>query len=427
MKQVKRYSKLFQPLRGTHDILPIEQKKHDKITNTGYKITSKYNFKKITTPILENEGIFKTTLGEESDVISKEMYSFKKSKEDICLRPENTAGIVRSLISNSLIYKLPQKYSYDGPMFRYERPQKGRYRQFHQFGVEHFGSNNPLSDFQIIQMAVDFLKELKILNFKLEINTLGDLDDRNIYKKNLLTFLKKHEFDLSKSSQEKLNHQHVLRILDSKSSFDQEIISNAPKISNFISEKNWNHFEKVLKYLRNFDIQYELNPYLVRGLDYYTHTTFEFKVEDSNLGTSKNTILAGGRYNELVKILGGNSIPAIGWASGIERLKLLIEDEDDTTLLISFIFVSFEDENLVFQGLKIINILRENGIRVTYSEEGSLKKQLEKSNDQQSTFCFIFGEDEFSKQQIKIKNMSSGNEEFLKIENLRNFIKDLNN
>ena len=237
IKQVKKYSKLFQPLRGTHDILPIEQKKHDKILQIGYKITSKFNFKKTTTPILENEGIFKTTLGEESDVISKEMYSFKKSKENICLRPENTAGIVRSLISNSLIYKLPQKFSYDGPMFRYERPQKGRYRQFHQFGVEHFGSHNPLADFQMIQMANEFLMELKIKNFKLEINSLGDLDDRLIYKKNLLEFLKKFENELSDSSREKLNSKHVLRILDSKSEIDQEIISDAPKILDFISEK----------------------------------------------------------------------------------------------------------------------------------------------------------------------------------------------
>jgi histidyl-tRNA synthetase len=172
MKNVKKYSKFIQPIRGTHDILPYEHKKHQKILNTGYGIASTYNFKPISTPILENEKVFKTTLGEQSDVISKEMYTFQKSKENLCLRPENTAGIVRSLISNSLYFQLPQKFCYDGPMFRYERPQKGRFRQFHQFGVECFGSHHPLSDLQIIQMADEFLKELKIEK-KLEINSLG--------------------------------------------------------------------------------------------------------------------------------------------------------------------------------------------------------------------------------------------------------------
>ena len=311
-------SSKIQSVRGTHDHLPEEMYKYNNIITRAENITSLYGFKPMATPIFEFSNVFKKTLGESSDIVTKEMYTFiDKGNEEITLRPEGTAGIVRSIISNSLSQEMPFKAFYHGPMFRYERPQKGRLRQFHQIGIELLGTDSQQADIEVIACANKLLKELNIdKSSTLHINSLGNITERKKYIDELIKYLNNFKNKLSIDSKKRFK-QNPLRILDSKSEDDIEIIKNAPKLINYLNKESKNSFKKVLDGLTNLNIAYKINHKLVRGLDYYNNTTFEFITD--KLG-SQSAIIAGGRYDNLMKQMGGPDIPGIGWAAGIERL-----------------------------------------------------------------------------------------------------------
>ncbi|CAG8515488.1 10433_t:CDS:2 [Paraglomus occultum] len=314
------------PVRGTHDRFGEENVRYKFIQQTAASVAELYCFEHFTTPILEFSHVFERTLGNDSDIVGKELYNFTdKGGDHLTLRPEGTAGIVRALLSNRLQYFLPQRLYYYGPMFRHERPQKGRLRQFEQFGVEMFGHNNFASDAEIIDIAWTFLNKIGIGNrIELEINSLGDYVSRNQYRDVIRSYFQKHVERLSDDSQRRVE-TNPLRILDSKKPEDASIIASCPIISDYYTSESFSRFQNVCRMLDQLDIPYKVNPRLVRGLDYYEETIFEFKCKDKSLGTTQDTILAGGRYDGLVKRMGGKEeIPAVGWAAGIDRLALLV-------------------------------------------------------------------------------------------------------
>ena len=327
-------SNKLQSVRGTHDHLPEDMYKFKNIITKAEYISALYGFKPMATPIFEFSSVFKKTLGESSDIVTKEMYTFNdKGNEEITLRPEGTAGIVRAIISNGLAHEMPFKAFYHGPMFRYERPQKGRLRQFHQIGIELLGTRSEQADIEVIACANNLIKSLNIdKSSTLNINSLGNIAERKIYIAELLVYLNDFKNKLSIDSKNRFK-KNPLRILDSKSEEDIEIIKNAPKLINYLEAESKDNFNKVLEGLTNLDIPYKINHKLVRGLDYYNNTTFEFITD--RLG-SQSAILAGGRYDNLMKQMGGSDIPGIGWAAGIERLALLATIKEDQKKKISF-------------------------------------------------------------------------------------------
>ena len=307
----------LQPVRGTHDILPEQSARHRHVIATGRAIAEKYGFGEIATPIFEFTEVFKRTLGDTSDIVTKEMYTFlSRSGEQITLRPEGTAGVVRCLISQGLSQRLPLKLFYQGPMFRHERPQKGRLRQFHQIGAELLGVAAPLGDIEIIALAVHILDALGVLEkTTLEINTLGDAESRKAYRDVLVDYLNEHRDRLSEDSRDRLERL-PLRVLDSKDEGDRRIIADAPVMHDYLTGAAADFFAAVCAGLDGLGVAYELNPRLVRGLDYYCHTAFECTTRE--LG-AQGAVLAGGRYDGLVAALGGPATPGVGWAAGIER------------------------------------------------------------------------------------------------------------
>jgi histidyl-tRNA synthetase len=418
---IRSYSK-FAPIRGTHDLIGYEHKKRDHLIETMYRISSKYNFERISTPILENEAVFKRTLGLDSDVISKEMYSFVKSTETLCLRPENTAGVVRSLISTpSLLKTYPLRFCYDGPMFRYERPQKGRYRQFHQFGVELFGIQDTQADIEVIDMAKQMLDAFEIKDVTLEINTIGVPSERLRYKSALKEYLSGFKIDLSDQSKDRLEKDHIMRILDSKDEQDQQVVKNAPKMMEYLEEDTIENFEQVKAGLDTLGIKYVHNPFLVRGLDYYTNTCFEFKIDSDKLGLSKATVIAGGRYDGLVQLMDGPSTPAVGWACGIERLSLLVNPKfvDETLITV----ITIRTKQLVYmEGIKLVSKLRRDGFRIHHLDGLKVSKLFEKANQIGTKFVLILGEDEISSGNIVVKNMKTGEQESISISKVNDFL-----
>lgn len=312
---------VLQPVRGTHDYYGETYLKHDFIHRLALELALRHNYTPLSTPIFEFSSVFKRSLGDSSDVVSKEMYSFiDRNGEELTLRPEGTAAAARALISLGLAHDLPQKFYYCGPMFRYERPQKGRTRQFHQLALEIFGAESPQADAEVITLAAVFLKKLGIFDRTvLELNTLGDTLSRQQYRIALVDYLNQYQQGLSSDSQRRLQ-TNPLRILDSKSPQDQEIVKNAPLLNDFLTASAREFFDQVCTLLTAAQIPFVINPFIVRGLDYYCHTTFEFITTE--LG-AQGTVLAGGRYDGLVKMLGGPDVCGIGWAAGIERLEAL--------------------------------------------------------------------------------------------------------
>ncbi len=308
---------MLQSVRGTHDLLPEAQAKHNTIIGVARSISERFGFQEMSTPIFEFADVFKRTLGEASDIVNKEMYTFKdRNDEEITLRPEGTAPIARAFISEGLSQRTPLKLFYQGPMFRYERPQKGRQRQFHQFGVELLGVASPYADVECLTLAHEILKGLNVLTTSsLQINSIGDDESRAKYTAALVKYLKENSAKLSEESQKRLT-TNPLRILDSKSEGDQALLKNAPLISEFYNETSKSFFDTICGTLKNTGIPYHVNPFLVRGLDYYTHCVFEFRT--TALG-AQDAILSGGRYDGLIGQMGGPATPGIGWAAGIER------------------------------------------------------------------------------------------------------------
>ena len=396
----------LQAVRGTHDHLHIDMYNYNYIVNIVSRISAYYGFKPISTPIFEFSNVFKRTLGESSDIVTKEMYTFKdKGEEEITLRPEGTAGVVRAIISNGLAQEMPFKAFYHGPMFRYERPQKGRLRQFHQVGVELLGVKKEQADVEVIACANQVIKELNIQkSSKLNINSLGHIDDRKKYIKDLTDYLKNYKNKLSKDSLIRLE-KNPLRILDSKSEDDISIIKNAPKLNEYLNNSSRENFKLVLEGLDNLNIKYLINENLVRGLDYYNDTTFEFITD--KLG-SQSAIIAGGRYDGLMKQMGGSDIPGIGWAGGIERLILLSTIKMMKNKHISIIPVGEENINICFD---LAQRLREKNISVEMSYSGNLKKRLKNANKLASNYAIIIGTEEINNNSALVRNLETGEQD----------------
>ena len=406
-------SNKLQSVRGTHDHLPEDMYKFKHIITKAEYISALYGFKPMATPIFEFSSVFKKTLGESSDIVTKEMYTFNdKGNEEITLRPEGTAGIVRAIISNGLAHEMPFKAFYHGPMFRYERPQKGRLRQFHQIGIELLGTNSEQADIEVIACANNLIKSLNIdKSSTLNINSLGNITERKIYIAELLVYLNDFKNKLSIDSKNRFE-KNPLRILDSKSEEDIEIIKNAPKLINYLEAESKDNFNKVLEGLTDLGIPYKINHKLVRGLDYYNNTTFEFITD--RLG-SQSAILAGGRYDNLMKQMGGSDIPGIGWAAGIERLALLATIKKGQKKKISIIPIGIENNILC---MKLANELINKNISIDLGYSGNLKKRLKQANKVSADYAIIIGNEEVENNNAIIRNLETGSQDNIKLDKL---------
>ncbi|MDO1605473.1 histidine--tRNA ligase [Lactobacillus sp. YT155] len=404
----------YQKPKGTADILPEESLIWQFIEKTAQEVFSTYRFSEIRTPIFEQYELFQRSSGETSDIVSKEMYDFvDKGDRKMALRPEGTAGVVRAYVENKLFapeYVKPYKVWYKGPMFRYERPQSGRQRQFHQIGVEAFGSNSPELDADVIAMAINFLAKFEITNYKLAINSLGDKQTREAYHQALVDYLTPFEDSLSDDSKRRL-HENPLRILDSKDPDDQKIVAGAPSILDYLTDDSKEHFDRVIKSLDDLNINYEIDSNMVRGLDYYNHTIFEVMVSDPAFGNKETTVIAGGRYNGLVEELGGPETPGFGFGMGIERLILLINQQikeeiadDGLDVFVTTIGQSASEKSLV-----ILNQLRQAGLKADRDYlDKKVKGQFKMADNLQAKFVVTIGEDELVNQQVQLKNMATG-------------------
>ncbi|AHX05873.1 histidine--tRNA ligase [Ehrlichia chaffeensis] len=390
-------------VRGTKDLLGIELYKFQYIHRLSQSIAHRYGFIAVDTPIIEFTEVFTKTLGDDSDIVMKEMYNFQdKSGENITLRPEFTSAIVRVLINKNLI--IPVKLFSSGPVFRYERPQKCRQRQFHQVNFEFFGSDLPLADIEMIALGYHILDELKLLDdITLEINFLGDKETMNSYKLSLIEYLNKYKKDLSEDSQRRLI-TNPLRILDSKAPEDREILLNVPNISYFYSKSSNDFFAEVLYGLDQLCIPYKVNHSIVRGLDYYCNTVFEFTT--SKLG-AQNAVVAGGRYDGLVKSMGGNDTPAVGFAMGVERVSALIDYKHQEPRSVVLIPIG---KDAVSYALKLAYELRCNGISVNWNyKNANLRNALRKVGD--DNIVLIFGDEELKNNTIQVKDMKTGEQQ----------------
>ena len=400
-------------VRGVHDLLPYELHKHNIVVNAGLEISDKYNYSQIETPIFEFSEVFTKPLGKSSDIVTKENYIFKdRSEDELMLRPEGTSGVVRAFLNAGLVQDLPQRFSYYGPMFRYERPQKGRLRQFKQLGVECLGLSTPMADIEIISLGHDFLDKLNILDkITLKINSLGDFESRKNYRDSLVNYLRDYKSKLSKDSLRRLSI-NPLRILDSKNEGDQKIIKNAPNILEYLNIDSKTRFEDVCKGLDHLNIKYKIEKNLVRGLDYYCHTAFEFTTNE--LGT-QGTVLAGGRYDGLSKMLGGPDVPGVGWAAGIERLALMVQSEFVNA--IDVVLVG-QCENINYLLLPIMKKLTQEGIKSEIIYTGNFSKKFKRANKIKASYAIILGKEEIDKKNFKFKDLTSGFEELLNLDQI---------
>ncbi len=405
----------YRNIRGTHDLYGERLEKFIKVENVTRKLASVYNFKEIRTPIFEFANVFEKNIGEETDIIGKEMYVFEdRSGEKLALRPEGTAPVVRSLISNGLSHKLPLKYFYMGAMFRYERPQKGRQRQFYQLGFEYLGTNHYSSDVETINLSIDLLKNLGITRYKLVINSLGSPESLSAYKKALVEYLITKKDQLSEESVNRLI-ANPLRILDSKSEQDKIVVQNAPKITDYLINADKNFFENVKKSLDSLDIKYVEDPTLVRGLDYYTHTVFEI-ITDS-LG-AQGTLIAGGRYNNMIKQMGGADVGAFGFAGGIERLSLMLNQGETTPKTIAMISAKEEYDSYV---LSLAKKIRDMGYSSTFILGKDVSSKLKKITEEEFFCTIIIGDQEFESKELTIKDASNRTQHQIKEDLLEDF------
>lgn len=392
-----------QSVRGTYDLYGATKRKMKKVVATGSDVVEKYGFEEIETPIFEFTEVFSRNLGDTSDIVTKEMYCFEdKGGESLTLRPEGTAGVVRAFVSNGMQQNLPVKFYYHGPMFRYERPQKGRQRQFTQFGVELLGVETPQADIEIISMAYEFLEKLGLNGqVTVEINSLGDEESRDAYRTKLVAYLQEHYDELSEDSKNRLQ-KNPLRILDSKEDCDKKVVENAPLYADSLNESSRKFFADVLQGLDILGIKYRVNNRLVRGLDYYSHTVFELTTD--KLG-AQGTVLAGGRYNGLVSQMGGGDVAGIGWACGVERLGMLLEQDVELKRPIAVIPVGEDTES---KALEIAYKLRLAGFRVEQSYSGNMKKRMIKANKVNAVKAVIIGSDELANNNVTLKDLDSG-------------------
>lgn len=398
-------------VKGTHDIYGAEMEKFEFIIESFYSVCKKFNFQSIQTPIIEQQELFSRAVGEQTDIVSKEMYSFlDKGEINICLRPEATSGLARFAASNyqSGLMKLVTH----GPMFRRERPQKGRYRQFHQINIETIGEKSPYIDFELILVARLLLDELGVIKnkYKLLINSLGSKEDQLTYSKLLKKYLSDFKNQLSETSISRLD-KNPLRILDSKDPEDTEILKNAPKISEHLSTESKNYFEQVKKLLNSNEIEFFEEPKLVRGLDYYSHTAFEFQtIEDKR----QNAILAGGRYDKLISMISSRDIPGIGWAAGVERLMDLITIEDEKSKSKNKILFAVQDEAYLINNRilkQIYNFKYNHEVRVNKN----IKKLFSYADKNNFSFILLIGEEEINSNKIILKDLKNKSQQTFEI------------
>ncbi len=407
----------LQPVRGTHDLLADDMRRHRTVTDCAQGTAAQYGYDEIATPIFEFTNVFSRTLGDTSDVVTKEMYTFDdKGGDQITLRPENTASVVRAYLSNGLQQTLPCRFFYSGPMFRYERPQKGRQRQFHQFGAELIGVADPLGDVEIISLGSHILEALGVRDrTKLEINTLGDAESRDAYRAKLVEYLSAHEQSLSPDSRERLV-RNPMRILDSKNEKDREIVADAPSMMDSLNDASRQFFDTVLERLGQLGIGYELNSRLVRGLDYYCHTAFEFTTTE--LG-SQGAVMAGGRYDGLIEQMGGPATPGVGWAAGIERLAMMIDEPGIAAKPVSIVPVGDDAFEAAF---KLAHQLRHAGFVVDFGVSGNMKKRMKRANRVGASAALMLGEDELARDGVTVRDMESGEQTEVSISSLEEYL-----
>jgi len=416
---------MIKAITGTKDILPSEISRWHYLENLLRETFKTFNYKEIRTPIFEETALFARGIGEETDIVSKEMYTFKdRSETSITLRPENTAGVVRAFIEQSLgAQQSLNKLYYIGAMFRQERPQAGRLRQFHQFGAEALGSTSPLLDAEMIQLAYHILKNLGLKNLVVKINSLGIPEVRENYKNVLRDFLKDKKEKLSEESRKRFD-TNILRIFDSKIEVDQQIMKDAPLLIDYLDEQSKNDFDVVKNYLIKVGIPFEVDPALVRGLDYYTKTTFE--IVSGSVG-SQSALCGGGRYDLLVEELGGKATPGVGFAAGMERILLACENEkslilpnDSIDVYLIRVDSGLEPELKLELELEVANLasmLRRENLSCDYDYLGrSIKAQMREANKYNAKYVVFVGGVEYKRGELNVKNLSSGEQQLIKIE-----------
>jgi histidyl-tRNA synthetase len=393
----------LQPVRGTQDLLPEVLRRHRRIVETAREIAELYGFAEIATPIFEFTEVFARPIGETSDIVAKEMYTFiDRGGEEITLRPEATAGIVRAVLSDGLVQNTPLKFFCSGPMFRYERPQKGRFRQFHQIDVELIGVAQPQADIEVIALGHRILGVLGIrANTVLELNTLGDPESRALYREALVAYFSRRQSELSEDSRRRLE-RNPLRIFDSKDECDKRVNLEAPVFDDYLNAQSRDFFARVRDGLERLGIGYRLNPRLVRGLDYYTHTAFEFVTTE--LG-AQGTVIGGGRYDGLVEMLGGPAMPGIGWAAGIERLAMLIDEPPGPPRPIAVIPIG---EAAEATALNLAELLRNSGRVVDLSYSGNLARRMRRANRINARAAVLIGEDEIARNVVALRDLDTG-------------------
>ncbi|WP_409135556.1 histidine--tRNA ligase [Vibrio parahaemolyticus] len=403
----------IQAIRGMNDCLPTQSPLWQKLENTVKNVISAYGYNEVRMPIVEETNLFSRAVGEETDVVSKEMYTFDdRNGDSLTLRPEGTAGCVRSCIQNSLINRDEQRLWYMGPMFRHERPQKGRYRQFHQCGVEVFGLNGPDVDAELIMMTARLWRELGIdKHVRLELNSIGSQEDRTDYRTALVAFLEQHIDVLDEDCKRRM-HTNPLRVLDTKNPDIQAILGDAPRLSEYLGEESKAHFAGLCELLDAAGIEYTVNERLVRGLDYYNRTVFEWITE--SLG-AQGTVCGGGRYDGLVEQLGGKPTPAVGFAMGLERLVLMLETLELTDVRRSVdVYVVTAGEGTMMAGMKLAEQLREaiSGVRVmNHFGGGNFKKQFKRADKVGAVVALVLGENEVADNTVVLKDLVGGEQE----------------
>lgn len=417
---------MIQKQKGTYDVYGNTGKKIVYLENLLKALMEKYNYEYVRTPLFEASDLFHRGVGETSDIVSKETYDFTdRGNRNITLRPEGTAGVVRSFIENKMYARTEQpiKTWYYGPMYRYERPQSGRYREFYQFGVEVFGTNDPMIDAEIISISVNFYKLLGLKGIKVNINSLGDAESRKNYRDALIEYFKPHINTLCEDCKTRFL-KNPLRILDCKIDKETQILKNAPSILDYLNEESKKHFENVKKYLEALDIEYVVNPKIVRGLDYYTNTVFEVEANVEGFG-SQNVLCAGGRYNNLVETIGGPSTAGIGFALGFERLLTALDYENINVIEDDGIdvYIIPMSENEKQKSLNVTNNLRMNGFKVDMDYlNRNIKSNFKQADRLNSKFVIIIGEEEIKTNVATIKNNHEKTEEKIEFDKLVEYL-----
>ncbi|CAD6365899.1 Histidine--tRNA ligase [Shewanella hafniensis] len=407
-------AKQIQAIRGMNDILPTQSPLWQKVEAVLRSSVSAYGYSEIRTPIVENTDLFKRSIGEVTDIVEKEMYTFEdRNGDSLTLRPEGTASTVRAGNEHGLLYNQEQRLWYMGPMFRHERPQKGRYRQFHQFGVEVYGIGSADIDAEVLMLSARLWEKLGISeHVTLELNTLGDAAERAAYRDALIAFLEQHKDKLDEDSQRRM-YSNPLRVLDSKDPQVQGILTDAPALMDYLGEESSQHFAQLRELLDAVGIQYRVNPRLVRGLDYYNRTVFEWVT--NSLG-SQGTVLAGGRYDGLVAQLGGKGTPAVGFAMGLERIVLLLETlglTQDIPAAVD-VYVTAMGENCLVEAIKVAQELRSAlpHLKVmSHCGGGNVKKQMKRADKSGASVALLIGEEELAEGMVTVKHLRNDNEQ----------------